>query len=251
MNIFAKEKVLHFRSLDSTNNRAKELLKTHPVQEGTIIKTHEQKSGRGYSGNFWESEPGKNITISCILKPLFLPPQFQFRLTMIMSIAVREAVEFFLKDHPCKVQIKWPNDIYVDNRKIAGILIENNIMADKIREAICGVGLNINQMRFVSDAPNPVSLKMITGNNYSLDEVLDLMREKFNFWYNTLKSEELSMINESYHSSLYRLGELASYENNGIAFKGMITGTDPYGRLLITDTGNRHLSFDFKEVVFL
>lgn len=251
MNIFAKEKILHFRSLDSTNNRAKELLKTHPVQEGTIIKAYEQKSGRGYSGNFWESEPGKNITISCILKPLFLSPQFQFRLTMILSIAVRETVEFFLRDHPCKVHIKWPNDIYVDNLKIAGILIENNIMADMIREAICGIGFNVNQMRFVSDAPNPVSLKMITGKNHTLDEVLDVLRENFNNWYNILKSEELSIINESYHSNLYRLGELASFENNAIEFKGIITGTDPYGRLLITDTGNRHMSFDFKEVAFL
>lgn len=242
--------ILEFNRVDSTNIRAKELIRAGYIPEGTIIFAKEQFAGRGYDTNRWESEPGSNITMSCILRPTFLAPQKQFFLTKIISLALYKTVSSILPQRS-KVSIKWPNDVYYEAKKIAGILVENNIMANAIRESVCGIGLNVNQRKFISDAPNPVSLRQLTGKTYNLSDILAMLLENIDYWYRHLQMEEFEKISESYHEALFRLGVAARYESMDQQFTGIITGTDPYGRLQIVTTSGEERLFDFKEVRFI
>lgn len=244
------KKILSFERLDSTNSKARELIREQYLPEGTIIKAHAQEAGRGYSSNSWESAPGKNITASWILRPEFLEPQLQFRLTQILSLALKETVAGLLPPNH-SITIKWPNDIYVGNQKIAGILVENTIMGAKIKEAICGIGLNVNQVQFLSDAPNPVSLKILTHKDYDINELIVVVSEKINYWYSCLQTQQFKKIDTAYHASLFRLKQICAFESEGKFFKGTIAGTDPYGRLQIKTSDGKTEIFDFKEVKFI
>ena len=153
--------LLFFENLPSTNTHAADLLKKNNLPEGTIVYTNYQSAGRGYSGNRWESEDGKNLLISIVLFPSFIKPEDQFYISMAVSLGICD----FLKRYIPDCSIKWPNDIYVNNDKIAGILIESSITGNKIEYTIAGIGLNINQEKFISDAPNPVSLRIVYRNH--------------------------------------------------------------------------------------
>lgn len=138
--------------------------------DGTVVTAAEQTAGRGQRGNSWESEPGKNLTFSIVIRRGFQAPR-QFELSMLVSLGLTSALSKHLD--PDRVKIKWPNDIYFDDRKLAGILIENTVSASGIERSIAGIGLNVNQTEFRSDAPNPVSMKQITGETYDLESVLE------------------------------------------------------------------------------
>jgi BirA family transcriptional regulator, biotin operon repressor / biotin---[acetyl-CoA-carboxylase] ligase len=243
-------RIIELESVNSTNNKAREMLGEQKLPHGTVITAKGQFAGRGYGSNKWESATGENITMSVILYPHFLEPSSQFLLTKVISLSLRDAVRE-ITDNRVPFFIKWPNDIYAGHDKIAGILIENSIMGENIRDSICGIGLNVNQEVFISDAPNPVSLKMISQSNHDLEEVLDCILFHLNRWYNELEKENLGLINEAYYSSLYRLGEEAPFTTQGERFRGIITGTDDYGRLVIKTTENGIRCFDFKEVAFV
>jgi BirA family biotin operon repressor/biotin-[acetyl-CoA-carboxylase] ligase len=155
-------KYIFRENLSSSNSYAAKLLKNDKVQEGTIIYTNYQTEGRGQKGNTWESEDGKNLLISLILYPSMIKPSDQFIISKIISLGIGD----FLRQHTDNVSVNWPNDIYVNNDKIAGILIEISIIRDEIENVIAGIGLNLNQKIFKSDSPNPVSLALI-GDIYS------------------------------------------------------------------------------------
>ena len=156
-------KIIKLDEIDSTNNYTSKLLANSNVIEGTVVVAKAQSSGRGQLSNQWESEYGKNILASFVFYPKFLPVQQQFLLSKVIALGVRDLLTLFVD----KVKVKWPNDIYIDNKKVAGILIENSIMGHTLESSIAGVGININQTVFLSDAPNPVSLI------YSLKKELD------------------------------------------------------------------------------
>jgi BirA family biotin operon repressor/biotin-[acetyl-CoA-carboxylase] ligase len=139
----------------------------------------------------------------------------------------------------------------VADKKIAGILVENNIAGNTIKECFAGIGLNINQETFSSDAPNPVSLKILTGNEYDINKCLEVLSEQIVHFYNILKSGESHMLDNPYSRNLYRIFEEAGFESVGKTFKGKIQGTDPYGRLIIMINQGEIKSFDFKEVAFI
>ncbi len=160
-------KLFLFESLPSTNSYAAFLLKNEVIPEGAIVSAEYQTTGRGQGSNIWESENGKNLLISIILYPSIIYPASQFLISMALSLGICDFLKRFIPD----CSIKWPNDIYVNDDKIAGILIENSIMGDKIESTIAGIGLNINQEKFLSDAPNPVSLSLITGKKYDLNSL--------------------------------------------------------------------------------
>lgn len=242
--------ILHFQQLDSTNKKARELLKEQDLAEGTIIICREQYAGRGYGLNTWESAPDKNITASWILKPHFLAPDKQFLLTKVISLAVKDTVAHFYKG-PVSVKVKWPNDVYAGECKIAGILAENNIMGESIRECIAGIGFNINQEVFVSQAPNPVSLKMLAKKEFVLEEVLQFLSSQLQLRYSSLNSTLINQTEKDYHSSLYRLNQPSLFVSQGNTFKGSIRGTDPHGRLIIEEEEGPLRHFDFKEVEFV
>lgn len=233
--------------LDSTNSYASSLLtKKHPP-EGTVISAKKQSKGRGQSTNVWESEWGKNLTFSIILYPSFVSVSQQFEISKAVSLGVAD----FLSMHVDEVSIKWPNDIYVGKRKISGILMEYAIQKKIISSCIIGIGLNVNQEKFFSDAPNPVSLTQLTGKKYQMDDCLSELLDKINARYGELANGDFRKIDEDYEKSLYQKDRWASYSAKGNVFEGKIIGVDEYGLLMIEDRQKQILKFDYKEVSFL
>ncbi len=238
-----KERIDH---LDSTNNYASMILLTKRPPEGTVIIAENQTVGRGQGTNLWESEPYKNLTFSIILYPEFLAVDRQFELSKAVSLGVAD----FLIEFTGDVSIKWPNDIYIRKGKVAGILMEYSIIRGKISSCIVGIGLNINQLKFMSDAPNPVSLSQITGITYNLDECLTLLLEKLDTRYRQLAYNQTDRIDLDYEQLLYQRNTWAWYLSKDGEFEGRIIGVDENGLLKIETRRNTLLKFDYKEVNF-
>ncbi len=238
--------IVNLDTIDSSNNYAAKELLTKSLKEGTVFVAACQQSGRGQGSSFWESEKGLNLTFSIILFPHQLEVVRQFSLSKAIALGLAD----FLSDEVSNVAIKWPNDIYVGDKKIAGILIETAISAGKFSRAIIGIGVNINQEKFTSDAPNPVSLKNITGKNYDLTEMLNRVCEKIDHRYSQLL-ERNSVIQTDYENLLYRKNVLAKYSSDGGELEGRIIGVGTDGSLLIETIAGEVRSFQFKEVGFI
>lgn len=239
--------ILFFKNLPSTNSHAAYLLKNQSLSEGTIVCTNYQSAGKGYSGNSWESEDSKNLLFSTILFPTFIKPSDQFYISMTVSLGI---CDFLLRFIPyCSV--KWPNDIYINNDKIAGVLIESAIIVDKIEYSIAGIGLNINQEKFISQAPNPVSLKQISGKTYDLSASLGLLAEDLDKRYKQLIAGNSLNIRKEYESKLYRLNEWSAFRDNNGTFTGRILTTGDYGSLKIESENSSVREYSFKEVEFI
>lgn len=232
--------------VESTNNYAMQLV-SDKAKEGTVVLAQYQSRGRGQAGRYWESEAEKNLLMSVILEPTFLEAGKQFYLSMIVSLALVQ----FLRKHISEVSIKWPNDIYVDERKIAGILIENSIKGSTLEKSVVGIGLNINQELFTSDAPNPVSLKQLTGKEYLLPETLDEFLEDLEYWYQTLCMKDFATIRQAYSSALFRKSGWYLYRAAGEEFLAQIVGVAEFGQLLLEDRTGKIRTYMFKEVEFV
>ncbi len=169
-------------NIASTNDYANKLIENNKFIDGQIILAKNQSNGKGQQNNIWESDAGKNITCSIITKPSFVPLEEQFLLSKAISLGVRD----FLLIHTKEVSIKWPNDIYIGDKKIAGILIENIIMGDKMETSVIGIGININQEIFSDNIPNPTSLKMTEKRDFNIEELTNQLALKIDFWYSKL-----------------------------------------------------------------
>jgi BirA family biotin operon repressor/biotin-[acetyl-CoA-carboxylase] ligase len=238
--------IVHLNTVDSTNNYAAAELLTKSLKEGTVFVADCQQSGRGQGLSVWESAPGFNLTLSIVLCPSKLPIERQFSLSKAIALGVAD----FVAQHVDGVTVKWPNDIYVGDKKIAGILIETAISAGKFSRAIIGIGLNINQETFISDAPNPVSLKNLTGSDYELPATLKHLCEKLDFRYQQLIRGNQASINYDYDRLLYRNKIWSIYHDGSTGFEGKILGVEPDGSLMIETRGGKVRSFQFKEVSF-
>ncbi len=239
--------IVVLREVESTNNYATQLILSNAAEEGTVVLTQFQKKGRGQLGNRWESEAGKNMLATIILYPQFLDAGKQFILSKIVSLSLVE----FLGNKTDNVSIKWPNDIYVGNKKIAGILIENSIKGSTLFSSLLGIGLNLNQEKFLSDAPNPVSLKLITGKEYSIEIVLTEILESIFKWYKKLETGSFSEIDSAYFSQLFRVGEWSGYSKNKTVFEAKIIGIGEFGQLQLETRDGTVEEFMFKEVEFI
>ncbi len=239
--------IVHLDSVDSTNNYAAKALLTKSLKEGTVFIAACQEAGRGQAGSVWESERGMNLTFSIVLYPRQIALSDQFAISMAVSLGVAD----FLAQFVGGVSIKWPNDIYVNDKKIAGILIETAISNGKFSQAIIGIGININQEVFYSDAPNPVSLKNLTGQEYDLTRMLDLLCEQLDKRYCSLLRREQLLIEKEYEQSLYRRKIWSNYGDHLIEFEGRITSVERDGKLVIETRDGLLRGFYFKEVVFL
>lgn len=238
-------------SLSSTNNTLAELLRMVPdMNEGTVVRAIEQTAGKGQPGNHWESEAKKNITMSLLLRPDFLSIVDHFYISIAMSLGITDYLKSKNIDEVC---IKWPNDIYVGDKKICGILIENSIIGHTIDSSIIGIGLNINQEKFLSDAPNPVSLTNITGETYDVPTELNLLCNSLLRRYAMLANGNQEILKEEYIARLYRFNKTASYKlpSTDTIFKAKITGVAPEGRLIMETDNGKIMKFAFKEVVFV
>ena len=238
-------KVLHeFEQLASTNSFAQKLLSKSTPPEGTVISTYNQYQGRGQIGSSWESAPGRNLSISVIFYPNFLSPNEQFYFNMAMSLGIR----FFLKEIlNMEVQIKWPNDIIINEKKIAGILIQNNISLKLLQSSILGVGINVNQQLF-NYAPNPTSLSLLCGKFFELNDLREKLFQSLERYYLKLKTLDFNQIQEDYISHLFLYEKEALFQDeHSDQFLGKITGVTPIGRLKI-NTGREERTFGIKEI---
>jgi BirA family biotin operon repressor/biotin-[acetyl-CoA-carboxylase] ligase len=240
--------IIFIKNISSTNTHASKMLYNGPTpSEGTIFYTDFQSAGKGQMGNKWESEDGKNLLFSIILFPDLIPPADQFIISMTVSLGICD----FLSDIVPDCKIKWPNDIYIKNDKIAGVLIENAINGNRIESSIIGIGLNINQTKFSGDAPNPVSLKAITGKDYDTKICLKLLAGCLDQRYKQLLSGKHEEIRDRYISLLYRLNEWYSFSTGSRFFSGKIVSVTGNGHLLVEDQNNSISEFSLKEVSFI
>ena len=245
--MYIGRKIIFRDKVSSTNDLAAQLAKSGEASDGSIVWSHYQSGGRGQSGNRWESETGMNLTMSIILKPFFLNPEKQFLISKVISLALKD----LLAESGIETEIKWPNDIYFRSDKIAGILIEHSVTGSIIDTSVCGVGLNVNQVRFTMGAPNPVSMKMVTGASYDIEELLSLLCGHLNYWYTRLTDGDYATIDTAYEHSLFNYSTVAGYSVSGLKIKGIIRGVDNWGRLLLEDEGGSVRKFAFKEISFI
>ena len=239
--------LLFFKDLPSTNSHAAVLLKENSLPEGTVIHTSFQTSGRGQAGNKWESEENKNLLISIVLYPSLIRPEDQFLLSMAVSLGICDFLNHFISD----ISIKWPNDIYVNNDKIAGILIENSIQEDSIEHTIAGIGVNINQEKFLSDAPNPVSLSIVTGRQYDLADCLRQLSGELDKRYKQLIGKDFDLLRRDYLSLLYRRNQWYGFQDQDGIFTGRITDVTAMGRLKVERENGIISEYSFKEIDFV
>jgi BirA family transcriptional regulator, biotin operon repressor / biotin---[acetyl-CoA-carboxylase] ligase len=246
--VFIGKSIIYLPTCHSTNDFANSLLVNPNVFEGSVVVCSSQTAGKGQRGNTWEAEPYKNLTCSLILKPKFLKVNQQFNLNIAISLAVYDLLTNYLGE---KVKIKWPNDIYILNpsasKKICGILIQNTIKKDSIENAIVGIGLNINQEKFL-DA-KATSLFNITGREHDLEVILPQIMEFIEARYLQLKERPESLL-QDYLNVLYWYKETHIFKANGQNFQGMITGLDDIGRLGIVAESKLNY-FNLKEVEFV
>lgn len=239
---------IYFDEVDSTNIKAAELLQNQALNEATVIYAGKQTAGAGLGENKWLSEPGMNITASVVLYPNFLPAEDQFKLTMVMSVSICNMLESL--DNRLKPHIKWPNDIYLNHRKVAGMLIKNNISGNIISQTIAGIGLNVNQTVFNESAPLAISLSMITGQKYDIVDLLTKWHETLSQTYHLLKSGQGYIIEQEYLERFYRLNQWANYTINDEKLWAKITGIGAYGMLQLKSEDGRKFSCGLKEVAF-
>jgi len=232
-------------STQSTNSMLKEMLKTESLPEFFVVRAAFQTAGKGQVGNSWESERGKNLLFSLLLRPHHIPIHEQFVLSQMVSVALVRALSQVGVD----ARIKWPNDIYVGNKKIAGILIENSLRNARIETSIIGVGLNVNQLRFVSDAPNPTSIAIITGEKKIVGSILSSIRNELMSLY---EYSDFALLKQNYMQSLFRSNGVYSFKlPTGVTFNASIVDVCFDGKLVLESDVHEISSYYFKEIEFL
>lgn len=242
-------KILTYAELASTNTTAAGLGES--AGHGTAVRAISQTAGRGQRGNTWESAPGLNATFSLILRPEKWPARRQFELSMAVSVAICRALEHTLGSGD-SVMIKWPNDIYVGDRKLCGILIENSLAGQMLGRMIVGIGVNLNQTVFVSDAPNPVSLKQLTGREFDVEKVVgDVCGQIVQDVDAYVAAPNLARLSDEYHRRLWRFdGKKYKWLDaaTGVVFDARITGVAPDGMFGLSDDNGKARTYAFKEV---
>jgi BirA family biotin operon repressor/biotin-[acetyl-CoA-carboxylase] ligase len=236
------------RKLKSTNISLARMLKRADLEEGYLVYTDEQTGGVGQRNTFWESQPRKNLLFSFVIRPKKLELQKQFYLSIIVSLALVDLLKKHLPSS--EVKIKWPNDIFIDDRKIAGVLIENAIQGSRFEWVIIGVGLNVNQEHFNIENNNPVSLKMILNKGFNRKHLLAEFEVFFAKRYAQLNNEDFEDLLSEYLNLMYRRDQWCTYYSKGIQFQGTILGIDQYGFLRM-ETSSGEKTFDVKEVEYL
>ncbi len=238
---------LHLDQTDSTNAFLQRKQSECDIRNW-VVSADEQTAGKGMGNNGWESEAGKNLTFSMAVDMGFLPAERQFQLSMAVPLGIIEVLDGMLPSE--KLSIKWPNDIYFKNHKLAGILINSTIKANMMDVSIIGIGLNVNQMRFQNWPTHPISMKMITGEDYDLQPLLKQIAEHIIIKVEQLRSDPNS-IEQDYLKRLFRYRTWADYVVKGETLRLFMTGLDPFGRLMMKDEADNSYCFDIKEIKFI
>jgi BirA family transcriptional regulator, biotin operon repressor / biotin---[acetyl-CoA-carboxylase] ligase len=242
--LFMGKNLVFVPECHSTNDLALLLCQQSGAAEGTLVITHHQTRGRGQRGNSWEAEPGKNLTFSLVLRPSFLAVKDQFLLNVLISLSIVDYLKNFYADS----LVKWPNDIIAGNKKICGILIENQVRGTTFDHVVAGIGLNINQQDFSLDTPT--SLRLLTGQEHDLQTVLEGVLKNIEARYLQLREGKSAALKEAYIRAMYWFNEKRTFSAGEEIFEGVITAVDESGRLIVNHN-NKPRTFALKEISFL
>lgn len=244
--MFFREKFI--AECDSTNKYIRQIMSIDKQKVSSLVRTDFQTKGKGQSDNYWESEESKNLLFSFNMFPEKLKAHNQFYISAVVALSLLELLNKYIPEE--NIKIKWPNDIYVNKQKIAGILIENAVNGDYIENSIIGIGLNVNQVKFNESIPNPVSLAIICGKEIDLQVLLDDYKMIFAKNFRSLNDFQYSNIKSHYLSNLFQINQEHQYKVNNNICNGIIRGIDDYGFLKMEIEKEIH-SFDVKDVVYL
>jgi|AGTN01.3.fsa_nt_gi birA, biotin-[acetyl-CoA-carboxylase] ligase region len=240
--------IIRVDEIDSTNRYLKQLAGEQYLQEGSLVIADYQTGGRGQMGSTWFSSKGDNLLFSLLIYPKDVQANGQFVISCITSLAVKNTLDRFTND----IRIKWPNDIYWKDKKIAGILIENDLQGKQIENSVIGIGININQKIFPPHLPNPVSLCQITGSEYDRDYILDIFIREFFLLYREFQNGGSASIEDKYMFDLYRINDYYWFEDEKGMFKARIDNVLPSGHLVLkTMDTDEERRYAFKEVTFI
>lgn len=238
-----KTKIIRLEEIDSTNRYLKNY-REEGDEEMIVAVADYQAAGKGQGTHTWESEKGKNLLFSIKVYPHWIPVRRQFVLSMAGALAVKDALDSYVEN----ITLKWPNDVYWNDKKISGTLIENTIDSKGIKSCVFGIGLNVNQLVFHSDAPNPVSLAQILGHEVNRDEVLKKILDGFEKYYELLRRADYMDVSGIYHLSLYRRKGFHPYRDADGEFEGALVEVEDDGHLILHDRQGRIRSYAFGEI---
>ena len=248
LTLFVGQTIVKLSEVNSTNTYVKEILSnSKPLLDGTVIMADHQFAGRGQSNNVWESKPGENLTFSIYLNSSFLAVNHQFELNKAICLGIIDHLVSLLGDE-CK--IKWPNDIYYQDKKIGGILIENVTKGYQLKDSIVGIGLNINQKEFGKLNNSASSLSKILHQDYDLDKLLAQICQSIEKRYLQLKAGKIAVLDADYTAKLFRLNKPNLFKIDDQVILGTIKGVKSNGRLII-GIANGTKEFDLKEITFI
>lgn len=238
--------IIKIENINSTNLYSSELLKNNEITEDTVIYTDYQTSGRGLGKNIWNSEKDKNLLFSLITFPN-IKVEDHFKLNIIISLSICE----YLQIKGVLAKIKWPNDIYVNSNKIAGILVENTFYRDVIQSSVIGVGLNLNQQVFPDNLPNPISLSQIANMDFNIEKEIKEISKILSSNLNDYKELNISELKKEYLIRLYRFNEFYDYKISDKIVTAKITDIKNDGHIVVTDRDGNQSSYYFKEIEYV
>ena len=240
-------RLIHLNETDSTNKALALIYENEGLPSGSIVRADFQTAGRGQRGNSWESEAGKNLTFSIFFRPADVPANMPFFISEMVSLSVKYMLDKYISD----ISIKWPNDIYHKDKKIAGVLIENTIIQGKISHSIIGIGINVNQTEFSSNAPNPISMAQITGFSLNLMTIMEEFCRIFTVQSERISNKNFDLIHKDYLNSIYRKEGLYKYRDTDSVFEASIHDIEPSGHLVLKRTNGTSSRYAFKEVSYV
>jgi BirA family biotin operon repressor/biotin-[acetyl-CoA-carboxylase] ligase len=229
---------------ESTNQSLRLLADAEKLANRSIVWTDFQTKGRGQAGNSWESAPGKNLLCSILFYPPKLPANQSVVVLELAALSVKNTIDEYVPD----ITIKWPNDIYLLNKKISGILIENDIVEGLVARSIIGIGINLNQTEFTGNAPNPISLSMFTGCKYDIKEIMNQLHAKFTMLASEFETGMFDMHQQKYCTSLYLRDGFHTYEDSKGFFRARIHSIESSGHILLERPDGTLSRYGFKEV---
>lgn len=240
-------RIVKVDATESTNTFLKEMCQKNGIENFTVVITDEQTKGRGQMHASWQSEKGKNLTFSVLIKIDDLKTNQQFYISKIISLAILEVLSNSL---PTKISVKWPNDILSANKKICGVLIENSVKKTQINHSIIGIGLNVNQIEF-ENLPNATSMKLIANTDFELNDILYKLIKSIKKYVNILEVNDFQLIDSLYLKHLYKFNRPAMYKNGDKEFIGKIVGVSLQGKLKVELDDETIKEFDLKEIEFI
>lgn len=240
-----KPEVIWLEETNSTNDEIRKSTSSSS-RRMSVVAADYQRSGRGQATNQWESEAGKNLLFSIMIHPLMVPVRNQFLLSMAGGLALKEVLDSYTPE----ITLKWPNDVYWRDRKISGTLIETTLSAGHIKDCIFGIGLNVNQQVFKSDAPNPVSLAQILGHEIDRKKLLDELLSAFDKYYSWIENGQYGDISALYHEALYHRQGFYPYRDvaSGEVFEAAIIEVEDDGTLVVRNREGIISEYRFKEL---